>query len=167
MTAEVTLRPAVQADLLEVLRIERGAFQQPWPFSAFEQSLGAPAFLVAERDGRIAGYVVADTVPNYGREIGHVKDLAVRSDARGGGIGTQLLERALSLLAVEGVGDVKLEARESNDRAMALYRRFGFRSMQRVDGYYPDGEDAVVMVLDLREWIRERSSTGRDRPATS
>jgi ribosomal-protein-alanine N-acetyltransferase len=152
---DVVIRRAQQADLLDVLRIERASFPQPWPFSAFEQTLDAPAFLVAERTGEVVGYVVADVMPNYGRDLGHVKDLAVKFDERDAGIGSRLLRQALSALAVEGAADVKLEVRESNEGAKRLYRRVGFQPARRIRNYYSDGEDAVVMILDLERWLHE------------
>ena len=166
-TDDVLIRRVQQADLLDVLRIERASFPQPWPFSAFEQSLSAPGFLVADRDNEILGYVVADTIPNYGRDIGHVKDIAVRPDERGSGIGTRLLRQALSALAVDGAVEVKLEVRESNEGAMRLYRRFGFHPARRVTNYYNDGEDAVVMLLNLSRWLddgQEEESTDAETP---
>jgi ribosomal-protein-alanine N-acetyltransferase len=144
-----TVRRAVDADLLAVYRIEKASFPQPWPFAAFEQFVGEPGFLVAEVGAGVAGYVVADSVPNHGRAIGHVKDLAVHPDRRGEGIGSRLLERALSVLAARGVGSVKLEVRESNVPAKTLYREFGFVHRRTVPRYYDDGEDALVMVVDL------------------
>jgi ribosomal-protein-alanine N-acetyltransferase len=149
----VELRPASQADLLSVFRIEKSAFPQPWPFSAFERFLEEPAFLVAARDQEIVGYVVADVTPNYGRDIGHVKDLAVRPDARGVGLGRRLLEQAIRRMAADGAALVKLEVRASNDPALALYRDEGFELLRRVPGYYEDGETALVMVLDIDEWF--------------
>jgi ribosomal-protein-alanine N-acetyltransferase len=139
------IRPAVRADLLEVFRIEQSSFPQPWPYSAFEGFLDAPAFLVAAEDG-VVGYVVADTVPNHGRPLGHVKDIAVRPDRRGEGIGAALLERALAALAGEGTSRVKLEVRAGNDEAIRLYRGFGFTHHHTVPRYYDNGEDALVMV---------------------
>lgn len=165
----VTVRPVLRADLLDVFRIEQAVFPQPWPFSGFERSLDAPAFLVAEDrsagtgtgaetgddalgspvSGSIVGYVVGDVVPNHGRSLGHVKDLAVRPNYRGEGIGSALLGRALRLLSSQGVSTVKLEVRPSNDAALSLYTRFGFEPLKTVPGYYADGEDALVMVVDL------------------
>ncbi|WP_246986250.1 ribosomal protein S18-alanine N-acetyltransferase [Halorientalis marina] len=144
-----TVRQAGDADLLAVYRIEKAAFPQPWPFSAFERFVGRPGFLVAEVGAGVAGYVVADSVPNHGRAIGHVKDLAVHPDRRGEGIATALLERVLSVLRARGVGSVKLEVRASNEPAKALYRDFGFVHRRTVPRYYDDGEDALVMVVDL------------------
>ena len=144
----VTVRQATHADLLEVHRIEKESFPQPWPYHAFEGFLSEPGFLVAY-DAAVVGYVVADTVRNHGAAIGHVKDLAVNSGRRGEGIGSRLLEHTLGTLAARGVAYIKLEVRASNDRARSLYRRFGFDHHHTVPRYYDDGEDALVMVADL------------------
>jgi ribosomal-protein-alanine N-acetyltransferase len=146
----VELREATREDLFDVLGIERAVFDQPWPYAAFEGFLGDRGFLVAvDDDGSVVGYVVADTVPNHGHDIGHVKDLAVVPDARGAGVGRALLERALVVLASDGVAVVKLEVRTGNEAALSLYRDRGFEPARRVPRYYDDGEDALVMVLDV------------------
>jgi ribosomal-protein-alanine N-acetyltransferase len=148
----LSIRQVERADLLDVFRLEKRCFSQPWPFAAFEQFLGESGFLLAERAGVVVGYVVADIVPNYGRDIGHIKDLAVHPEYRGQGIGRMLLNRALTDLFVADAALVKLEVRESNDPALALYRDEGFEPMRRVPRYYQDGEAALVMVLDLDGW---------------
>jgi len=144
------IRPAERADLLEIHRIEQSVFPQPWPFSALESYLGESGFLVAETDAEgvpvVAGYVIADTVPNHGTPLGHVKDLAVRPDQRRGGVATALLKRALSVLAAAGSESAKLEVRADNDGAIRLYRRFGFEHRKTIPNYYSNGEDALVMV---------------------
>jgi ribosomal-protein-alanine N-acetyltransferase len=146
--ADVEVREADRADLLDVFHIEKQSFAQPWPYAAFERLLDAPAFLVAERDGAVVGYVVADTVPNHGTSVGHVKDLAVHPEHRGEGIGQTLLSEALMNLFVEGAGRVKLEVRASNEPAQALYADFEFEVHHIVSNYYDDGEDAYVMVRE-------------------
>ena len=159
----VHIRHAEQADLLSVFRIEKACFPQPWPFSAFERFLDEPGFLVAATDAdEVLGYVVSDVTPNYGRDIGHVKDLAVHPGVRGRGLGRRLLDRALSTLSAEGAMLVKLEVREGNDPARALYADVGFRNLRRVRGYYEDGEDAVMMVLDVPEWRRSGGAAAAD-----
>ncbi|WP_137283971.1 GNAT family N-acetyltransferase [Halorussus salinisoli] len=165
---DVRVRQAVQADLLAVLRIERASFDQPWPFSAFERYLGDPGFLVAVTGGEstgtladeqgepradesVVGYVVANLVPNHGRSFGHIKDIAVHPDHRGEGVGAELLERALHVLEVRGAQSVKLEVRASNDRALSLYRSFDFQYLRTIPRYYDDGEDALILVVDVDE----------------
>ncbi|WP_058366303.1 ribosomal protein S18-alanine N-acetyltransferase [Haloparvum sedimenti] len=151
-SADVTVRGARREDLLSVLRIERACFSDPWPYDAFERLVEEPAFLVAVRGGAVVGYVVGDVMPNAGRDIGHVKDLAVHPDARGRGIGRRLLRNGLVQLAGAGAVVVKLEVRESNEVARSLYRDEGFEPVRRVGGYYGDGEDAIVLLLDLGKW---------------
>jgi ribosomal-protein-alanine N-acetyltransferase len=143
------IRQAERADLLAVHRIEQQAFPQPWPFSAFEQYLDRPGFLVAMADGGVAGYVVADSVPNHGRPLGHVKDIAVRESHRCRGIGTALLERSIGVLRSEGASSVKLEVREGNEDARSLYRAHGFEHRRTIPRYYADGENALVLVRPL------------------
>lgn len=155
----VRIRHAEQADVLSVFRIEKRCFPQPWPFASFERFLDEPGFLVAVDDeGSVLGYVVADVTPNYGRDLGHVKDIAVHPDYQGRGIGTRLLTRGLETLAGQGASVVKLEVRESNAGARKLYREFGFDAMRSVPGYYADGEAAVVMTLAVEEWQRDRET---------
>ena len=146
---DVAVRPAERADLLAVSRIEQRSFPQPWPFGAFEGFLGQPGFLVAETAAGVAGYVVADVVPNGSQPMGHVKDLAVDETCRGQGIGTRLLDRALGVLDGRAVDRAKLEVRQSNESAISLYRRFGFEPHHLISGYYADGEAAAVFVVRL------------------
>jgi len=143
-----TVREADRADLLAIYRIEEASFDQPWPFTAFQSYLGEPGFLVAE-DGTVVGYVVADVIDTHGRDLGHIKDLAVHAPRRGEGIGTMLLTRGLDVLEDEGVESVKLEVRESNESALRLYRDHEFEHRRTLPGYYSDGEDALVLVRRL------------------
>lgn len=137
------VRPVERADLLAVHRIEQESFPQPWPFTAFEQFLQEPGFLVAD-DGAVVGYIVADTVRQHGQHVGHIKDLAVREERRGEGIGALLLRQALGVLDRAGVRATKLEVRESNESAISVYRAHGFEHRRTIPDYYDDSENALV-----------------------
>lgn len=143
----VNVRPAERADLLEIYRIETEAFGQPWPFGAFEQYLGEPGFLVASGES-VLGYIVADIISHRGGPIGHIKDLAVHRNVRKKGIGTLLLTRAIHILESRHVQAIKLEVRESNEPAIELYRSSGFEYRKRIEEYYDDGEDALLLVRE-------------------
>ncbi|MBP1921816.1 ribosomal-protein-alanine N-acetyltransferase [Halorubrum alkaliphilum] len=149
---ETTIRPVERADLLAVVRIERACFSDPWAYDVFERLLDEPGFLVAEREGTVVGFVVGDVTPNAGRDIGHVKDLAVRPDSRERGIGRALLRSGLARLRAAGAAVVRLEVRESNEVARSLYAEEGFEPIRRAANYYRDGEDALVLAVDLAVW---------------
>lgn len=144
----VQFRPAKQMDLIDVLRIERESFDTPWPLGAFEQYLGQPGFIVATLDERVIGYAICDVTSSPIGRIGHLKDLAVHPDVRGNGVGSELLSLVIGQLASEGIDSVRLEVRQTNTDAIELYARFGFSPRRRIIRYYPDGEDALVMVAD-------------------
>ncbi|RKD95994.1 ribosomal protein S18-alanine N-acetyltransferase [Halopiger aswanensis] len=146
----LSIRPAERADLLAVVRIENASFSQPWPYDAFERFLGEPGFLVAVKgDTEVVGYVISDVSSTYGRELGHVKDIAVHPEQRGDGIGSALLSRSIAVLAARGADSIKLEVRRTNDGAKRLYREFGFEPLRRVPDYYEDDEDAIIMIRKL------------------
>lgn len=145
---EFAIRQATRVDLLSIYRLETRIFDEPWSYSAFETFLGEPAFLVAERNGRLLGYVVADWTATRGRGFGHIKDLAVDPDCRRNGVGRTLLQRAVSRLLIEGISTVKLEVREQNTVAKRLYVDEGFEPFRRIPQYYSDGEAALVLVYN-------------------
>lgn len=155
--ADEPVRPVERADLLGVVRIEERTFEHPWPLGTFEQYLDAAAFLVLEDPHGegigedVAGYVVASVLPVRGQRVGHVKDLAVKPERQGAGRGRRLLEAALSRLARSGADRVRLEVRPSNDPAVSLYLSTGFAVVGREEGYYQDGEDALIMTRTLPE----------------
>lgn len=149
-TESLEVRRADDRDLLAIQRIERESFADPWPYEVFEGFLGDPGFLVADDDGAVVGFVIADVVPNRGRPLGHIKDLAVHPNRRKEGVATTLLSRALMVLVQAGVSSVKLEVRAGNEAARGLYGEFGFEPVHRLEDYYEDGEDAVVLVSELR-----------------
>lgn len=76
---------------------------------------------------------------------GHVLDVAVAPAWRCHGIASALLVELQARLVERGAGGVTLEVRPSNVAARSLYRRLGFVDEGRRPGYYPDGEDAVLM----------------------
>jgi len=159
----VVIRRAKRADLEAICRIESVVFDQPWSAAMFEQFLGEPVFLVVEcvetqshdrsveptkPTDDILGYVVADVPPTIGRDVGHIKDLAVHPAAQGNGLGRTLLQRALLGLTVAGAPRIKLEVRRSNERAISLYRSEGFEPVRLHPSYYDDGESALVMMSE-------------------
>ncbi len=99
-------------------------------------------YLVAVDEAEIVGYAGLCDYPDEA----FVQTVAVAKTAQGGGLGARLLQTLLDEAERRGQRRVLLEVRADNDRAIALYERFGFRRTGIRRGYYqPSGTDAVVM----------------------
>jgi len=80
----------------------------------------------------------------------HLLDLAVDAAVRRQGLGRRLLEALIADARRARSRLLLLEARASNEPALALYRSAGFFVTDVRRAYYSDnGEDAVVMRLEL------------------
>ena len=155
------LRPATEADLNEVVRIERSSFADPWSEESFRRLLaGDPAIfqvLVLPPENRVAGYVIAFAIG----EDAELLNVAVESASRGKGYAGQMLDAVLIALSVRGVRKAFLEVRESNRAARGLYQSRGFTEIGRRRNYYRRPvEDALVMrrILEVAENGEEKTA---------
>jgi ribosomal-protein-alanine N-acetyltransferase len=145
-TAEV--RKLSYPDLPQVIAIERRVFPTPWSLAMFvlELSKQSGICLAATVRGsgeepRLVGYLICSRYDT----VWHVMNVAVDNDHQRMGIASALLAELY-----RRVGDARarftLEVRRSNDVAIHLYEREGFRAAGTRRRYYQDnGEDALVM----------------------
>ena len=147
-------RPLTYADLPQVIAIERRAFPTPWSLAMFVLELSKPTgiCLAAVEDGQVVGYVVCSRYDT----VWHVMNIAVDDRLRRQGIARRLLEALFAEADAPGE-QYTLEVRVSNDAAIKMYERFGFRSAGVRRGYYHDNrEDALIMWRTVG--ARERAS---------
>lgn len=122
-----------------------------WEVPAIEESLQISGthlwYAVAEGSSEWVGMLLARS--SFGEH--DLFYVYVRDDFRRHGVGRQLMALWLSeLRLVEQKGRLFLEVRPSNTGAIRLYEAFGFKEAQRRPRYYADGEDAVIMCLDIQ-----------------
>ncbi len=148
----IEVTPLRRRDLKAVLAIEAAVFPEPWSQTVFLSEL-------ALRTGRAyrAGRVAKSLVGYYGLmfvdDEALVTTLAVDPTHQRGGVGTALLLHAVRLSLDEGARHFSLEVASGNERAQALYRRFGFVPVGVRKNYYQrTGEDAFVM------WVHDADS---------
>ena len=93
-------------------------------------------YLIAECDGEIVG---SCHLSSYSKErLAHRAEigLSVKKDIWGKGIGTQFMERLIDFARnVANVEIVSLEVRSDNERAVGLYRKFGFETIGTFKGF--------------------------------
>ncbi len=139
------------ADLDAVMAVEQVVYPFPWSRGNFVDSLAAGHVtrVLHGPDGALLGYSVA--LP--GVEEMHLLNLTVAPGAQGRGLGRGLLDSLVARCRDEHRAWLWLEVRESNQRARAIYRRYGFEDVGLRRGYYPAvlrREDAIVMRLTVR-----------------
>jgi ribosomal-protein-alanine N-acetyltransferase len=139
----IEIRRLTYADLPAVVENERRSFPVPWSLAMFMLELSKPAgvCLAAVVDGEVVGHCVCSRHDT----VWHLMNLAVDPDRRRRGIATALMEALLERLPSPDE-QITLEVRPSNDAALALYERFGFKVAGVRRRYYQDnGEDALIM----------------------
>ncbi|WP_353672032.1 ribosomal protein S18-alanine N-acetyltransferase [Synechocystis sp. LKSZ1] len=79
-------------------------------------------------------------------EEAHITLLMIHPDHQGQGLGSRLLATLLAQAVTRQLERATLEVRVSNQRALALYEKFGFQVAGRRKKYYPDTqEDALIL----------------------
>lgn len=145
--AGLVLVPMTMDDVDEVYALECSVFPHPWSRANFSDSISAgyDAWLLRNSAGELAGYFLL----MYALDEAHLLDVAVAGSRQGTGLGRYLLDTLCARAKERGAASVLLEVRPSNERALAVYRCFGFAEIGRRKGYYPahEGkrEDAIVM----------------------
>jgi len=98
-----------------------GTFHPAASFVAFNGKTGEAAGMV------LSSFVAAAT--------GHVSQLCVMPDARGAGLGKELLRMSADVLYRHGARRVSLTVTASNRTAIPLYEKFGFRAVRTFFAY--------------------------------
>ena len=145
----IVIRECRETELREVAEIERLCFRNPYPLQllAMLRALYPELFLVAIVENHVVGYVSA-VVRQEG--VGHIVSLCVHPAYRRKGIGIALMEEIERRLRnIFGICKFRLEVRVSNAPAINLYRKLGYRIINRIEQYYHDGEDAYLMMKDV------------------
>ncbi|BCU68332.1 ribosomal-protein-alanine N-acetyltransferase RimI [Sulfolobales archaeon HS-7] len=157
---QFSIRNATLNDVEDIMSINRISLPENYPYYFFQEHVVeyARAFFVAEVKGEVVGYImpriesgfsVIRSFPNFVKK-GHVVSIAVLPSYRGMGIGGNLLDYSLSHMKSDyGAQEVYLEVRVSNDVAIRLYEKKGFKKVRTLKHYYMDGEDAFVMAREL------------------
>jgi len=126
----VRIREGTPADIEALRRIARASFDRVYAFFAVRGVRGAWPFLIADRDGVPAGFLVGrwfDGTP----AIGYVYFVAVDSGARRQGIARTLVTESLSRFARRGATRVFAAIPEENEASLGLFGSLGFEKAPR------------------------------------
>ncbi len=143
------IRAMTERDIAPIAALEKLCFSDPWCEAAVASELKNPLslWLVYEKEGEVLGYIGSQSVlPDA-----DVMNLAVAPRGRRQKIATQLLTELCTELENNGVEQLFLEVRASNEPAIALYEGFGFQQVGRRPKYYVNPtEDALILRKELK-----------------
>jgi len=144
------IRPMRDADVADVVAIERASYQFPWSEGIFRDCLRVGyTCRVATMGKQVAGYGVM----SVGAGEAHILNLCIAEASRCHGLGRRLLALLIERAAAAGMKEAFLEVRPSNTAAIRLYLAHGFEQVGMRRGYYQAAggrEDAAVLRLGLR-----------------
>jgi len=152
------VRRCEREDISDVIRINSETLPEHYSDYFYYEILAEfpETFLVAELDGKIIGYLMCRIEYGFSHlrrlglaRKGHVVSVAVTEQHRGKGVGTMLMRASQEAMGKKTATESYLEVRVSNDQAIALYQRLGYRITGRLEGYYKDGEAALVMATQI------------------
>ncbi len=136
------------AYLDEMVAIESKTFAMPW---------SREAYLLDIQDNPHSHYVIClyqNKLVAYAGywligDEGDINNIAVAQAYRGLGIGNKLMAGLMADCKERGGQRMTLEVRQSNQKAIQLYEKMGFRAYGIRPRYYEDnGEGAVIMWVE-------------------
>ena len=140
------IRPARKDDLPALMLIEQAAPSAAhWNQAEYEKILSASepphrSVLVAEENGKVAGFIVAKT----GADEWEIENIAVDAQLQRHGIGLRLVQSVIKEARQQQIAEILLEVRSSNSPARMLYAKCGFSITGRRRNYYRNPVDEAI-----------------------
>ena len=141
---QIHIREMERADVEYISHLEEETFSMPWSADAFLEMISKEdaRYYVAESAGKVVGGCGVLMIAGEG----NVTNVVVEKNERNRGIGTKMLQYLIEDGYRNGLTAFTLEVRVSNDAAIHLYEKLGFRSEGiRPNFYEKPTEDALIM----------------------
>ncbi|MGK7872215.1 MAG: ribosomal protein S18-alanine N-acetyltransferase [Xenococcaceae cyanobacterium] len=164
------LEPLKVEQLTQVVELDQLCLGGLWTLEGYQQELKSPNSTLLVLSIPTIFESNSSTPPPHTEKIlglgcfwaileeAHITILAVHPDYQGQGLGQLLLYSLLTDAFERKLDRATLEVRESNQVALSLYQKFGFKIAGRRRGYYQKtGEDALILWrsdLDKTKFVR-------------
>ncbi len=137
----------------ELVELEKKCFSDPWSSTMFLGDLRSNDtcyFGVFNNNGDLVGYAgMWLTIDG-----GEITNVAVHPDYRRKGIASSLVHNLIKICKANNLFFINLEVRESNCKAISLYKQNGFKKVGERKNYYKNPtESALLMTKTLSERI--------------
>ena len=143
---DIKIQHMQKSDVDSVIEIEARAYgDHHWSKESFLNELSndlARYYAAFNNDGNLVGYAGCWQI----LEEVHITNIAVSPDFRRHKVGEALLKRIIDDCYENKAKYITLEVRVSNNAAINLYEKYGFKSLGTRKGYYQNNnEDALIM----------------------
>lgn len=146
------IRKADSADLSDMMRLENMCFSyEAFSIQQLRYLLDTETAisLVAEYDGKFAGFIIGITNRNRFGKYGRIYTIDVDQSFRRLGAGKALIEALLRRMRDANCRRCFLEVRQENTGAIALYEKIGFEKKNVILNYYSEGVHAIKMKIEI------------------
>ena len=132
----------------QVAQLEKLCFADPWSEMSIASELRSVwSYWVVALDGdQVVGYVGSQS----SCDETDIMNIAVHPDWRRRGIAEQLIDSLILELKKRGSHALMLEVRDSNEPAIALYEKLGFRQVGLRKNYYHNPKEHARILR--KEW---------------
>ena len=141
-------RPYKPEDFDQLYALEKLCFEPPTRFSRrYMRQLvcrANAATWIAEEDGRLTGFAIVEWAERKNGITAYIQTIEVAPEARGRGVGRELLGRIEDSARLAGAGLIWLHVEETNAAAIRLYEAQGYHCESRQENYYPLGRAALI-----------------------
>ncbi len=146
----LSIREMAESDIGEIAELEKECFSEPWSETSLKDELSneTARFYVIRDNENLLGYIGANNICN---EV-YITNVAVNSSCRGKGYGKNLVNHLIKQSEAENAFFITLEVRKSNENAIKLYEKCGFKLIgERKNFYSKPTEDALIYTYYIEE----------------
>ena len=145
----MNIRIAELEDINEIYSIEKKVFNDYWSLDLIKSEIIEKKYsrvTVLELKKKIIGYIFQRKI----YDENHINNLAIDIPYQHRGYGKFLLMKILE--KDDNDTNVFLEVKEANLPAVKLYIDLGFEEVDRKEGYYSDGSNAIFMLKKNKKY---------------
>lgn len=134
-----------QEDVGCVAELEKACFLHPWTPEMISGSVSTDldVWLILKEEVKAVGYCAFRILLGEGELF----RIGVSPAFRGRGYGKKLMDGMVEYARKKEVKSMVLEVRESNERAINLYKSYGFLEECVRKGYYREPDEAAVIMF--------------------
>lgn len=142
----ITLAYLNETHLPEMVKIHSECFADAWDLNAFTEICKQKGIISLGAFENCHNGLIGFCIYQKLFEIIEIMTLCVMPEWQGKGVAMQIMDCLIAFSIKESIDKVILEVRESNRAALSLYTKLGFVKCRVRQNYYPDGENAIVMI---------------------